>query len=128
MEEVSKSLAAIKTILYGSGEQEPQTDNVTKLALDFYHNDMIFFLIDNLHKVDFEVWWNVLLIASVVIFLWVVEAVFAPMTSLSYFSVWERSLKASLELLCEKCTKLQPACIWEMICVLKMAVGWDYIR
>lgn len=55
MEEVSKCLAGIKNVLYGSGDQEPQVDNVTKLALEIYETDTIFFMVSNLKKVDFEV-------------------------------------------------------------------------
>ncbi|XP_071838100.1 calcium-binding protein 39-like [Apostichopus japonicus] len=54
MEEVSKCLAGIKNVLYGSGDQEPQVDNVTKLALEIYETDTIFFMVSNLKKVDFE--------------------------------------------------------------------------
>lgn len=48
-------MAGIKNVLYGSGDQEPQVDNVTKLALEIYETDTIFFMVSNLKKVDFEV-------------------------------------------------------------------------
>ena len=54
-EDVSKNLSHIKGILYGVGDQEPQTELVAQLSQEMYNNNMLFLLIQNLHKVDFEV-------------------------------------------------------------------------
>ena len=54
-EDVSKNLAHIKGILYGVGDQEPQTELVAQLSQEMYNNNMLHLLIQNLHKVDFEV-------------------------------------------------------------------------
>ena len=53
-EDVSKNLSHIKGILYGVGDQEPQTELVAQLSQEMYNNNMLFLLIQNLHKVDFE--------------------------------------------------------------------------
>jgi calcium binding protein 39 len=54
IEEVSAHLTAIKTMLYGTGEQEPQSDVTTMLAQDIYTNNLLHLLIENLGKIDFE--------------------------------------------------------------------------
>jgi len=53
-EEVSKSLAMMKNLLYGTADQDPQTEVTAQLAQEMYNSDMIFHLIANLDKVDFE--------------------------------------------------------------------------
>lgn len=53
-EDVSKNLSAIKTLLYGSESQEPQTEVVAQLAHEMYDSNMLHFLILNLNKIDFE--------------------------------------------------------------------------
>ena len=53
---MSKSLAAIKTVLYGTESQEPQTDQVAQLAHEMYDANMLFMLVQNLAKIDFEVY------------------------------------------------------------------------
>ncbi|KAI8515196.1 PREDICTED: calcium-binding protein 39-like isoform X1 [Branchiostoma belcheri] len=53
-EEASKTLVAMKNILYGTGDQEPVTELVAQLAQEMYNSDMIITLINNLHKIDFE--------------------------------------------------------------------------
>ena len=52
---MSKNLAAIKTVLYGTENQEPQTDQVAQLAHEMYDNNMLLLLVQNLGKIDFEV-------------------------------------------------------------------------
>lgn len=42
-------------MLYGSGDQEPQTEMVAQLAQELYSSDMLLQLVDNLHRLDFEV-------------------------------------------------------------------------
>lgn len=54
LEDISKYLAAMKGILYGTGEQEPQTELVAQLSQEFYTNSSIQLLLDNLGKMDFE--------------------------------------------------------------------------
>lgn len=53
-EDVSKNLSAIKTLLYGSESQEPQTEVVAQLAHEMYDSNMLQFLVLNLSKIDFE--------------------------------------------------------------------------
>lgn len=54
-EEVSKTLVSIKNMLYGTGEQDPQTELNAQLAQEMYNNNMLQLLIENLNKIDFEV-------------------------------------------------------------------------
>ena len=55
-EDVSKNLLLIKNMLYGNSECEPQTDIVVaQVAQEFYNNNLLFSLICNLSKIDFEV-------------------------------------------------------------------------
>jgi hypothetical protein len=43
-------------MLYGSAESEPQTDIVVaQVAQEFYNNNLLYSLICNLSKIDFEV-------------------------------------------------------------------------
>ena len=53
-EEVSKTLVSIKQILYGTNDQEPQTELVAQLAQEMYNCNMIQVLIHNLDRIDFE--------------------------------------------------------------------------
>lgn len=54
-EDISKSLSQIKTMLYGSGDAEPQTDIVlAQLSQEFYNTNLLLMLITNLHRIDFE--------------------------------------------------------------------------
>ncbi len=45
----------MKTILYGTETQEPQTELAAQLAQEFYNSDMLLHLVTNLQKLDFEV-------------------------------------------------------------------------
>ncbi|CAB3984734.1 calcium-binding 39 [Paramuricea clavata] len=54
LEDIGKYLAAMKAMLYGTGEQEPQTELVAQLSQEFYNNDTIQALLDSLEKMDFE--------------------------------------------------------------------------
>ena len=54
---MGKTLAAMKNMLYGTAEQDPQTELVAQLAQEMYNNNMLLLLINNLHKIDFEVRW-----------------------------------------------------------------------
>ena len=54
-EEVSKSLVAMKEILYGTNEKEPQTEAVAQLAQELYNSGLLITLIADLQLIDFEV-------------------------------------------------------------------------
>ena len=54
-EEVSKSLVAMKEILYGTNEKEPQTEAVAQLAQELYNSGLLSTLIADLQLIDFEV-------------------------------------------------------------------------
>ncbi|XP_052217093.1 protein Mo25-like [Dreissena polymorpha] len=53
-EDVSKNLGLIKNLLYGTESQEPQTDLVAQLAHEVYDCNMLYMLVQNLVKIDFE--------------------------------------------------------------------------
>ncbi|KAG7456361.1 calcium-binding protein 39 [Solea senegalensis] len=53
-EEVSKSLVAMKEILYGTNEKEPQTEAVAQLAQELYNSGLLGTLIADLQLIDFE--------------------------------------------------------------------------
>ncbi|KAF7658442.1 hypothetical protein LDENG_00012880 [Lucifuga dentata] len=53
-EEVSKSLVAMKEILYGTNEKEPQTEAVAQLAQELYNSGLLSMLIADLQLIDFE--------------------------------------------------------------------------
>ncbi|XP_033637768.1 calcium-binding protein 39-like [Asterias rubens] len=53
-EDVSKNLVGMKTILYGTGDQDPQTELVGQLAHTMYDNSLLLSLITNLPYLDFE--------------------------------------------------------------------------
>lgn len=54
-EEVSKSLLAMKEILYGTSEKEPQTEAVAQLAQELYNSGLLSTLVADLQLIDFEV-------------------------------------------------------------------------
>lgn len=53
-EEVSTSLTAMRNMLYGPGDQEPQPEVTAQLAQEVYSNHVLGQLVENLHKIDFE--------------------------------------------------------------------------
>lgn len=53
-EEVSKNLVAMKEILYGTNEKEPQTETVAQLAQELYNSGLLSTLIADLQLIDFE--------------------------------------------------------------------------
>uniref|UniRef100_A0A673M432 Calcium binding protein 39-like n=1 Tax=Sinocyclocheilus rhinocerous TaxID=307959 RepID=A0A673M432_9TELE len=53
-EEVSKSLLAMKEILYGTNEKEPQTEAVAQLAQELYNSGLLSILVADLQLIDFE--------------------------------------------------------------------------
>lgn len=54
-EDVSKNLVAMKEILYGTNEKEPQTEAVAQLAQELYNSGLLGTLIADLQLIDFEV-------------------------------------------------------------------------
>lgn len=61
LEDVSKSLVSIKNMLYGSNDQNQQQQNesqtdiaVAQLAQEIYNSNLLFTLINNLSKIEFE--------------------------------------------------------------------------
>lgn len=53
-EDVTKCISGIKNILYGTNDQEPQTELIAQLAQEIYNANLIKIMIDNIYKVDFE--------------------------------------------------------------------------
>lgn len=53
-EDVSKNLQAMKQVLYGSQDSEPQTELVAQLAHETYNLHLIPLIVNNLAKFDFE--------------------------------------------------------------------------
>lgn len=53
-DDVTKTLQSIRVMLYGTPDQEPQTELVAQLAQEMYNNNMLLLLILNLAKIDFE--------------------------------------------------------------------------
>ncbi|KAL8187723.1 UNVERIFIED_CONTAM: hypothetical protein K2H54_054655 [Gekko kuhli] len=54
-EEVSKNLVAMKEILYGTNEKEPQTEAVAQLAQELYNSGLLSTLVADLQLIDFEI-------------------------------------------------------------------------
>lgn len=56
-EDVSKNLLVIKNLLYGTADTEPLSDIVVaQLTQEMYNNNLLLMLIQNLTKIDFEVY------------------------------------------------------------------------
>ncbi|RNA06306.1 calcium-binding 39-like [Brachionus plicatilis] len=53
-EDVTKCLSGIKNILYGTNDQDPQTEVIAQLAQEIYNSNLIRIMIDNIIRVDFE--------------------------------------------------------------------------
>ncbi|KAI8807194.1 Mo25-like protein [Cladochytrium replicatum] len=53
-EEISKNLIAMKTILYGDGENDPVPELVAQLSQEVYNSDLLPSLVKNIAKFDFE--------------------------------------------------------------------------
>lgn len=51
---MTKCITGIKNILYGTSEQEPQTEVIAQLAQEIYNANLIKIMIDNIYRVDFE--------------------------------------------------------------------------
>lgn len=54
LEDIAKQLSAIKTVLFGSGDQPPLTENVAQIAQEMYSSELFTDLIKQLPKLDFE--------------------------------------------------------------------------
>ncbi|KXN71801.1 Mo25-like protein [Conidiobolus coronatus NRRL 28638] len=53
-EDATKYLSAMKNILLGDSDHEPSPDLVAQLSQEIYTNDLLYLLISNLHKLEFE--------------------------------------------------------------------------
>lgn len=54
-EDTAKNLQAIKNMLYGTADAEPQTDIiVAQLAQEMYNANLLLLMINTLHRIDFE--------------------------------------------------------------------------
>ena len=53
-DDVTKCIGGIKNILYGTNDQEPQTEVIAQLAQEIYNANLIKIMIDNIYRVDFE--------------------------------------------------------------------------
>lgn len=53
-EDLTKCLSGIKNILYGTSEQDPQTEVIAQLAQEIYNANLIRIMIENIQRVDFE--------------------------------------------------------------------------
>eukprot|EP00033_Pygsuia_biforma_P002232 GCRY01002472.1.p1 GENE.GCRY01002472.1~~GCRY01002472.1.p1 ORF type:complete len:333 (+),score=79.09 GCRY01002472.1:141-1139(+) len=54
VEEISRHLLQMKTILYGDSENEPNTELVAQLANEIYNNDLLHLQISNMQAFEFE--------------------------------------------------------------------------
>lgn len=52
---MSKTLQSIKTMLYGTVDQEPAADQVALLSTEMVLNNTLPLLVQNLARIDFEV-------------------------------------------------------------------------
>ncbi|KRX46079.1 Calcium-binding protein 39-like, partial [Trichinella sp. T8] len=53
-EEAARNLQAVKAVLYGSGDSEPQTELIAQLAQETYSCGLLPLLVNNLVRFDFE--------------------------------------------------------------------------
>jgi len=53
-EEISRNLLAMKTILYGDGENDPSPEQVAQLSHEVYNNDLLQLLVLNIWRFEFE--------------------------------------------------------------------------
>lgn len=53
-EDLTKCISGIKNILYGTHDQDPQTEVIAQLAQEIYNANLIKIMIENIQKVDFE--------------------------------------------------------------------------
>eukprot|EP00112_Aurelia_sp_Birch-Aquarium-sp1_P000778 Seg1076.4 transcript_id=Seg1076.4/GoldUCD/mRNA.D3Y31 product="Calcium-binding protein 39" protein_id=Seg1076.4/GoldUCD/D3Y31 len=54
VEDIAKQLTAMKNILFGTGDQEPQTELVAQLCQEVYTYHILYEFALNIHKLDFE--------------------------------------------------------------------------
>lgn len=54
LEDIAKQLSAMKTVLFGSGDQPPLTENVAQIAQEVYNSGLFLNLVIHLQKLDFE--------------------------------------------------------------------------
>ncbi|KAI8582716.1 hypothetical protein K450DRAFT_269069 [Umbelopsis ramanniana AG] len=53
-EDISKTLLAMKTILYGDGDNDPIPEQVAQLSQEVHNNDLLQLLVFNMQKFEFE--------------------------------------------------------------------------
>ena len=53
-DDVTKCISGIKNILYGTNDQEPQTEVIAQLSQEIYNANLIKIMIDNIIRVDFH--------------------------------------------------------------------------
>ncbi|KAK9456721.1 Mo25-like protein [Dipodascopsis uninucleata] len=54
MEEVTRTMNQIKIILHGDSDSEPSPDNIALLAQEAYSTDLLYYMIYNIARMDFE--------------------------------------------------------------------------
>ena len=54
-EDISKNLVAMKNILYGDGENEPNPELASQLASEAISSDLLILLVHNIQGFEFEV-------------------------------------------------------------------------
>ncbi|XP_076435612.1 protein Mo25-like [Babylonia areolata] len=53
-EDMAKTLQAMKTMLYNSGEQDTAAELLSQLAVEIYQHNVLLMLITNFHRIEFE--------------------------------------------------------------------------
>lgn len=54
LEELAKHLSAMKAVLYGTGDAEPQSEVISQLSQEIYSTHLLYSFVVNLDKLDFE--------------------------------------------------------------------------
>lgn len=63
-EEISRTLASIKTLISGDEANEPSPDVIAQVANEVYAQDLLSLMVINLAKFEFEVRWYASLVSS----------------------------------------------------------------
>ncbi|KAK6194524.1 protein Mo25 [Patella vulgata] len=53
-DDVTKILANMKVMLYGTAGSDPQPENVAQLSMEIYQGEVLKMMVENLEKIDFE--------------------------------------------------------------------------
>ena len=87
-------------MLYGTAEQDPQAEMVAQLAQEMYHQNMLYMLVENLNKIDFEVRHSSFVVRNRILTITVIVlSVFK-----SHFCFFVRSFFACVFFLCFLCS------------------------